>query len=96
MKTKEEIKQILSSHKDEIKRKYPIKELALFGSYSRGEQSPASDIDILVEFEKPIGLDYVSLADYLEELLEQKVDLVSKPSIKPNLLKYRERTIQYV
>jgi predicted nucleotidyltransferase len=96
MKTKEEIKQILSSHKDEIKRKYPIKELALFGSYSRGEQSPASDIDILVEFEKPIGLDFVSLADYLEELLEQKVDLVSKPSIKPNLLKYRERTIQYV
>jgi uncharacterized protein len=96
MKTIEQIKDILSSHKEEIRKKYAVKKLALFGSYVRGDQSPASDIDILVEFERPIGLDFVSLADYLEDLLQQKVDLVSKPSVRPRMMKYIEETIQYV
>jgi predicted nucleotidyltransferase len=60
------INTLLSEHKIDLKKKYNIRQLGVFGSYSRGEQIEKSDIDILVEFEKPIGLDFVLLADELK------------------------------
>ncbi len=56
MKTLNEIKKILLEHKQELKEKYKVKSIAIFGSYARGEQTEKSDIDILVEFYEPIGL----------------------------------------
>jgi predicted nucleotidyltransferase len=73
-----------------LKREFPLHRLALFGSVVRGEASTGSDIDILADVEPSIGLDFVTLADRLEELTGHKVDLVSRRAIKPLLWKQIE------
>ena len=95
-KSLEEIKRILREHKPVLANKFYVKEINIFGSYVRGEETSSSDIDILVEFEKPIGLEIVDLKDYLEQILGVKVDVVSKKAVirKPRLWKYiREELI---
>lgn len=77
-----DIKTKLEIHKKELFEKYPIKELAIFGSYARNEQKEASDLDLMVEFHSRIGSEFIELADELEEILRIKVDLVSKKGIK--------------
>ena len=77
----EEIKKVISNYKKELKEKYKVKEIGIFGSYVRGEQQEISDIDILVEFEEPIGWEIVDLHEYLEEVLGVKVDLVTKGAV---------------
>ncbi len=93
--TLEEIKIILTKHKQELIEKFSIKNIGIFGSYSRGESTEQSDIDILVEFAVPIGWEIVDLVEYLEEILGQKVDLVSKGAVKrkPLLLKSIEEDL---
>lgn len=82
----EEIRSILSVHKEELKKKYKLKEIAIFGSYIRGEQKINSDIDILVEFEDvPDLLKFIELEQYLETLFNIKVDLVRKAAIRPEI-----------
>ncbi len=92
MKTKslEEIKRIIQEHKSILAKEFQVKEINLFGSYVRGEETSTSDIDLLVEFEKPIGLKIVELKDYLEQILGIKVDVVSKKAVirRPRLWKY--------
>ena len=73
-----------------LRREFPLRRLALFGSTARGETSDGSDIDILVEVEPSIGLGFVTLAEKLEELTGRKVDLISRRAIKPNLWKQIE------
>ncbi|MGA1861430.1 nucleotidyltransferase family protein [Deferribacter thermophilus] len=89
MKTLEDIKQLLMKHKSEIKERFGVKNLYIFGSYVRGEQTPESDIDILVEFEKgkKTFRNYMGLKFYLEELFEKKVDLVIKEAVRKELKK---------
>jgi len=70
-----------------LKRQFPLRRLALFGSIVRGQASTGSDIDILADVEPSIGLDFVTLADKLEELTGHKIDLVSRRAIKPLLWK---------
>jgi len=82
MKTFEDIKRILSEHKDEIQEKYGVVILGVFGSYAREEQSKVSDVDILVEIERPIGLKLFELWDNLENLLNVKVDLLTVKAVK--------------
>ncbi len=96
MLTIQEIKNILQQNKSTIQKKYAVKSFGIFGSFARNEQTPKSDIDILVEFEKPIGLQFVTLAEELEMLLHNKVDLVSKNAIKPKMMTYIQQEIQYV
>jgi predicted nucleotidyltransferase len=89
MKTLDEIRSILKIHKEELRERYGVREIGIFGSYVRGEQNDKSDVDVLVEFEKPIGLfKFLELEEYLEESLGVKVDLVSKKALKPNIGKY--------
>jgi uncharacterized protein len=95
-KSLDDIKEVLLLHKQELKEQYKIKSIGIFGSYARGEQNRNSDIDILVEFEKTIGLGFVHLADLLEEMLGEKVDLVSRGAIKSNKWKYVEQDLIYV
>jgi len=84
----EKIKKILKEHKKELEEKYYVKNVAIFGSYVRGTQTKESDIDILVEFQKPITLiQFIKLENYLSELLGLKVDLVMKKSLKPYIKK---------
>jgi uncharacterized protein len=90
--------------KDELKRikpflvdKYNVSALGLFGSAVRDDYSPtSSDIDIIVDFSKPIGIEFVDLADYIEKILRKKVDLVSKKGIKSKYLAQIESEIIYV
>jgi predicted nucleotidyltransferase len=79
-----------------LKAKYHIKNIGLFGSIVRGDVNPDSDVDILVEFEKPIGLDFVLLADELEEILGVKIDLVTPNAIKPTMFEYIKQDLIYV
>lgn len=80
------IKNIITQHKRELRRRYNVKEIGVFGSWVKGEQKKRSDLDILVDFEKPIGLfDFIDLEEYLETLLATKVDLVSRKALKPRI-----------
>jgi len=87
-KSLDEIKKILKKHEKELKEKYGIKKIGIFGSYLRGEAKEKSDLDILVEF-KPDAkislLDFVELENYLSDLLGVKVDLVEKSALKPRI-----------
>ena len=70
--------------------------LAVFGSCASGHQTPDSDVDIMVEFREPVGLLFVHLADYLEDILDAKVDLVTPDGIKPNRWPYIREELTYV
>jgi hypothetical protein len=98
MKRLEEIKKILRDQLDVLRKEYGVKRIAIFGSYAREEKTEISDIDILVEFEKPIGLKFVELADYLEKILGVKVDLLTPNALKqkPKLWESIKEDIIYV
>jgi len=78
-----EIREILRKCLPEIRDKYGVTSIGIFGSYARGEEAPDSDIDIIVEFDRPIGWELVDLADHLESILHHKVDLVIRRSLHP-------------
>ncbi len=69
----------------ELRRRYPIASLAVFGSWARGEQGADSDLDLLVEFDGPIGWQIVTLEDELSERLGVKVDLVPRRGLRPRI-----------
>lgn len=88
----EEIKEILAKHKSELKEKFKVKEIGVFGSYVRREPRKRSDIDILVEFEEVPGLfKFLELEDYLSAILGVKVDLVRKKALREEL---KDRILQ--
>jgi len=96
MKNIEEIKSLIQKNKVYLVKKYNLKSIVLFGSIIRNEATAASDIDILVEFEKPIGLEFVLLADELESILGLKVDLVTPKAIKPKMFEIIKQDLLYV
>ncbi len=96
MKDLDKIKEIIKSHRKEIEKKYKVKSITIFGSYSRNEQNKESDIDVLVEFYEPVGFEFFQLARFLEEILDLKVDLVTPDGIKPNRKKYIMEKLIYV
>jgi predicted nucleotidyltransferase len=96
MKEKSAILSKLKAVKGELASRYRVRSLALFGSYARNEQTPSSDVDILVEVDPAIGLAFVDLADFLEKVLDAHVDLVSSRAIKPGYRKKIEADILYV
>lgn len=95
MYTLEQILGILRQHKPELQRKYPVSKLGVFGSYARGEATANSDIDIAVEISGPMGLNFVTMADEIEELFGIKTDVVPLRSIKPKYLDYVTKDIVY-
>uniref|UniRef100_A0A7C4YHF6 Nucleotidyltransferase n=1 Tax=candidate division WOR-3 bacterium TaxID=2052148 RepID=A0A7C4YHF6_UNCW3 len=86
MKTIKEIKRILKEHREEIREKYGVVIVGVFGSYARGEQNKTSDVDIIVELERPIGLKFYELWDYLENVLAIKVDVLTLSALKQKTL----------
>lgn len=96
MREIEELKKIIKQHKQELEQKFKVKNIAIFGSYARGEQTKESDVDVLVEFSGPVGFLFLHLADYLEEILGVKVDLITPEAIKPNRRKYIMEDLTYV
>ena len=82
----EKVSQILQGHRLDLAQKYGVRSLSLFGSVARNEANSASDIDLLVEFNRPVGyFGLFELQDYLESLLGCKVDLGTSNSLKPRI-----------
>ncbi len=95
-KTIKEILEILRKHKGELKEKYSIIEIGVFGSFSRGEENEKSDIDLIVEFWKvPTYFKLVELEEYLSKLLKRKVDLLTPESLSPYVRPYVEKEVKY-
>jgi predicted nucleotidyltransferase len=86
MKKIDEIKKILLKYRDELKEKYKAEVIGIFGSYVRGEQEESSDVDILVRFLEGATLfNFVGLANFLEEELEVKVDVVPIDTVRKEI-----------
>ncbi|WP_342764387.1 nucleotidyltransferase family protein [Thermococcus sp. M36] len=86
VKSFEEIKIILREHMDELRARYGVRSIEVFGSYARGEQREDSDLDLLVEFEEPVGLLTISMLQvYLSDLLGIEVDVIPKDSLRREL-----------
>ena len=80
------IQAILRERREELARDYGVASIGIFGSYIRGEATDDSDIDILVEFDRPIGFfKFLELEERLGEWLGAKVDLVTKAALKPHI-----------
>ena len=86
MKSIDEIKQLLAGQREELRRRFRVKQIGIFGSFVRGEERRGSDIDVLVDFEEPIGIfTFLELEEYLGEVLGIRVDLVSRKALKPHI-----------
>ena len=97
MKTSADIEKILKSNIHSLKRDYHLNSLGIFGSFIRDEQNQKSDVDLLVDFEKPIGLiKFIKLENDLSKILGVKVDLVMKKALKPAIGKRILEEIKYV
>jgi|SRR3990167_9542106 len=93
----DQIKIIIDENLKFISEAYGAKKFGVFGSVSRGDNLESSDIDLLVEFSRPIGLfKFIELEDYLSELLGKKVDLVTKNALKPAIKDDVLREVIYV
>ena len=91
-----EVKTALQQLKPELSQKYAVDTLGLFGSIVRDDFTQESDIDIIVTFKRPVGIEFIDLAHELEEKLHRKVDLVSKNGIKEKYYRVIEPQIIYV
>lgn len=94
MKTLHEIIKILNEHKEELRKKYKITEIRIFGSYVRGEQREESDIDLIVDFEEiPTLIELMKIQEELEKLLGVKIDLLTEESISPFIKPYIKEVV---
>jgi hypothetical protein len=95
--TKGEILALLSQNKERLARKYSLKSLASFGSYARGTQvNGVSDIDLLVDFSAPVGMEIVELVIELEDILKHRVDVVTCNALKDRLFHYIKEDLECV
>ena len=90
------IKNILRELKPELEDKYGVQAIGLFGSIVRDDFTANSDVDIIVDFAKPIGIEFIDLANYIEARLHRKIDLVSKKGIKEKYYRVIEKEVVYV
>ena len=96
MITKNDILNKLNDLKPILYRDYYVKQIGLFGSFSDDTYSDDSDIDLLVEFEKPIGWKYFSLEIYIENVFGRKIDLVTKNALKEQIKDRILNQVKYV
>ena len=95
--TREDTLRLLAHHGADIRRRFAVRDLALFGSLARGEARADSDIDILVDFEGRADFDrFMDLKFFLEELLDTPVDLVTRKGLRPQLRPSIEREAVHV
>jgi hypothetical protein len=95
-----EVIRLIREHSDVLMNEYGISKIGIFGSILKGTMTEDSDLDIVVEFNKPIGFKFNGLVEYLEYLLGRKVDVLTKEGIKNIRVKEVaaniERTLAYV
>ena len=100
MTTREEIMQLLKEKQPYLERQYNVRRIGLFGSYAAGTPDEDSDIDLVVEFDGPVGFRFFELSEYLENLLGRKVDLLTADGLRgiriPRVARAIEENILYV
>jgi predicted nucleotidyltransferase len=97
MQSRSDVLATLATLKDELATRFHVAKIGVFGSVSRGEQTPESDIDILVEFSRPVGFfTFMELEAFLSERLGAPVDLVTPDAIKPMMRERIARETAYV
>ena len=96
MLTKSEILEKLRELKPILYEEYAVKEIGVFGSFITDEANTDSDIDILVELDKPIGWKYFTLEMYLEKIFGRKIDLVTKNAVKEQIREGILNQVNYV
>lgn len=93
----ENIKRILMKKKPFLVKKYKIKDIGIFGSYVRGEETKRSDVDLLIEFrESPGFLEFIEIENFLTDTLGIKVDLVMKSALKPRIGQHILNEVEYL
>jgi hypothetical protein len=95
MNKKEDILSFLRQHREEIRKKFSVKRIGLFGSVLHEAEDASSDVDILVEFEQPTFDHYMELKFFLEDSFGRPVDLVLSDSIKPRLKPIISQEVTY-
>jgi predicted nucleotidyltransferase len=80
--SEEAVAELLREKYPYLASEYGVKRLGLFGSYAKGTPSETSDVDIVVEFGRPIGFRFVEFTEYLESLLGKKVDVLTHTGIQ--------------
>lgn len=96
MMNKNDILNKLRELKPFLNREYSVKEIGLFGSFASDSAKADSDIDLLIELEKPIGWKFFSLEIYLEEIFGRKIDLVTKNALRERLKEDILNKVNYV
>lgn len=102
--TKQEIVNILKKQLPYLQERYGVQRIAIYGSFAKGNQTRKSDVDILIQLMRPLGLEFVELAYHLEKILKKKVDLATFDTLRRNLENPRykhiasdiDRTLSYV
>lgn len=103
-RTKQEVIDLLKKQLPYLQEKYGVQRIAIYGSFAKGNQTKRSDVDILVQLMRPLGLEFVELAYDLEKILKKKVDLATFATLQRSLKNPRyehiasdiERTLTYV
>jgi uncharacterized protein len=93
----DEIHRTLQTHLEELRRDYAVAEIGVFGSFVRDEQREGSDVDLLVDFSRPVGfVAFLRLESRLREILGREVDLVTRKALKPHIGRHIQDEIRYV
>ena len=82
MLTRENIIAILKKESGRLRTEFGVSRLAIFGSFAGNTQTDASDVDIMIELERPLGLKFFDLSDHLEKLLGRKTDILTRDALK--------------
>ncbi len=94
MLTREDIARILREKYPFLVSEYGVKRIGLFGSYAKGISTETSDIDLVVEFERPLGFRFVEFSEYLESLLGKRVEILTPAGIQGIRIKRIARSIE--
>lgn len=96
MGTLTDILAVLRRERSRLFAKYGLKSMAVFGSATRDDFRPESDVDIMIEVERPIGIEILDLEAELGAIVSRKVDLVMRKAVKPHYMPYIEPDLRYV
>ncbi len=94
-KDKADVLSVIREKQSEIAGRFTVRRIGVFGSFATGKAGPQSDVDILVELDKPTFDNYMDLKFYLEEILNHPVDLVIHDAVKPRLKPIIEQEVVY-
>lgn len=100
MVAREKMIETLRAEQPYLKTEFGIKKIAIFGSFARGKASKNSDVDLVIEYDRPLGLEFFRLYDYLEKRLGRKLDILTPEGIKairsPKVARAIKASLKYV